>query len=297
MDTAKALRRASLEAKRLRVEARGRKNVHQEGALAALPQGYGVDAPHVAGSNEMHQLQNQDASSLLAQNPRLQNNHFHPIVVEGGPPHPQAQAGAARTGTVVTPVPVRTVNGGAIQAQGQMPQPLQVPTVDKFVAMAVPPPAPNAGAELPAAPGQAGTANNVACKVAVAAQRFVTNAAIAGVGQPIVVDEADAAAMHWPCHIDNMEVIDEINHAILALMNLIGEAIRAKGASAVVRVSTAAAVAGGTGDTRTDDAKLELLQKQCKLAIEVGDSMLIAHCKRMIRMMEERELREMEGGN
>ncbi len=67
MDTAEAARRASLEAKHIRVEARGRKNV---GALGALFQGYGVDALHVASANEAHQHQNQDAN-LLAQNPRL----------------------------------------------------------------------------------------------------------------------------------------------------------------------------------------------------------------------------------
>ncbi len=279
MDTAEALRRASLEVERLRVEARGCKNVRQEGALGALPQGYGVDAPRVAGADETHQRQNQDGSSLLAQNPRLQNDHFCPIAVEGGPPCPQAQAGAGRTGTVVTPVPVRTVDGGAIRVQGQQPLPPQLPNLDEFVAMAMPPPAPNAGAGLPAAPSQAGAANNAARKAAVEAQHFVPNAATAGVGQPIVVDEADAAAMRQPCFINNMEVIDGINRAIMALTKLIGEGVKAKGASAAVRVSTAAAATGGTGATTTLDTKLELLQKQRKLAIEIGDLKSIAHSR------------------
>jgi hypothetical protein len=117
------------------------------------------------------------------------------------------------------------------------------------------------------------------------------------VGQPIVVDEANAAVMHWPHCIDNMEVIDRINHAILASTNMIGEVIRAKGAMAAARVAMANAAAGRTGAAATLDTKLELLQKQCKLAIRVGDSMLIAHCKWMIHMMEEKKLREMEGGN
>jgi hypothetical protein len=244
----------------------------KRGALGALPWGYGIDAPRVAGANEAPQRQNQDASSLLAHNRRSQNDHFRPIVVQGGLSHPQAQAGAARTGTIVTPVPVRTVDGGAIRVQGQQPLPPQLPTLNEFVAMAVPPPAPNAGAGLPAAPGQAGAANNAVREAAVVVQCFVANAATAGVGQPIIVDEADAVAMHSPHRIDNMEVIDGINHAILASMNLIGEAIRmAKGASAAVKVSTVAAAAGGTSTTTTLDAKLELLQKQHKLAIEVGD--------------------------
>jgi hypothetical protein len=93
-----------------------------------------------------------------------------------------------------------------------------------------------------------------------------------------------------------MEVIHSINHAILASTNMIGEAVRAKGAMAVARGATASAAAGGTGMATTLDAKLELLHKQPKLAIEVGDSISIAHCERMILMMEETELREMEGG-
>jgi hypothetical protein len=188
MDMAEASRRASLEAKRLRVEVHERKNVRQEGALGALHWGYGVDAPRVAGANKARQRQNQDASNLLVQNPRLQNNHFRPIVAEGGPPCPQAQAGAAHTGSVVTPIPIRTVDGGAVhcpaavRVQGQQQLPPQLPTLNKFATMPMPPPAPNAGAGLPAAPGQAGAANNAACKAAVVSQHFVANAATAGVG-------------------------------------------------------------------------------------------------------------------
>jgi hypothetical protein len=82
--------------------------------------------------------------------------------------------------------------------------------------MAVPPPAPNAGAMLPAAPGQAGAANNVTRERAVLAQHVIANAAMARVGQPIIVNnEANTAAMHRPRCNDNMEVIDGINHAIL----------------------------------------------------------------------------------
>ena len=103
----------------------------------------------------------------------------------------------------------------------------------EFAAMAVPPPAHNAGAWLPAAPGQAGAVNNAACKAAVAAQRFVANAVTAGVGAPIVVNEADAAAMRRPRHLDNMEVIDGINCAILHSTAMIGEALKARGAAAV----------------------------------------------------------------
>ncbi len=135
------------------------------GSSGSLPWGYGVDAPHVAGTNKAHQRQNQDASNLLAPNLRLQNDRFFPIVVEGGPPCPQAQAGAACTGVVGTPVPVCMVDRGAIQVHGQQPLSPQLPTLNKFVTMAVPPLAPNAGAGLPAAPGQVGAANKPRMKL------------------------------------------------------------------------------------------------------------------------------------
>jgi hypothetical protein len=119
----------------------------------------------------------------------------------------------------------------------------------------------NAGAGLPAAPGQAGAANNAARKAAVLAQHFVANDATAGVGAPIVSDEANAAATRCPCCIDNIEVIDRINCAILQQsMAMIGEAIWARGAVAVA--------AGGTGRVAAADGKLELLHKRCKLAIK-----------------------------
>ncbi len=76
MDHAEAVRRAALDAKRARQESHQRKNVHQEGALGALPQGYGVEAPHVAGAKDELLRRNQDACDLLTQNPRSQNDHF-----------------------------------------------------------------------------------------------------------------------------------------------------------------------------------------------------------------------------
>ncbi len=141
---------------------------------------------------------------------------------------------------VVTPVPARAVEEEAnqppaavFQLGAQQMTPPQLPILGEFAAMAVPPPAHNAGAWLPAAPGQAGAVNNAACKAAVAAQRFVANAVTAGVGAPIVVNEADAAAMRRPRHLDNMEVIDGINCAILHSTAMIGEALKARGAAAV----------------------------------------------------------------
>ena len=55
--------------------------------------------------------------------------------------------------------------------------------------------------------------------------------------------------------------------------------------------------AGARGAAGGDlNGKLEVLHKQCKLAIEVSDQRSIAHCKHMIHLLEEKEAREMDGG-
>jgi hypothetical protein len=271
MDHAEAVRRAALDAERARQESCQHKNVCQEGALGALPQGYGVKAPRVAGINDERLCRNQDACNLLAQNPRSQNDHFRPIVLVDVPPRPQAQAGSVRAGMVVTPVPAHTVEEGAnhppvavFQLEAQQAAPPQLLTFGEFAAMTVPPPAPNAGAWLPAASGQAGAANNAACKAAVAAQHFVANAAMAGVGAPIVVNEADTAAMRCPHRLNNMEVIDGINCAILQSMMMIGEALKAR--------RTAAVAANGPGGWRRLIASLSCFSSNASLLLRWASS-------------------------
>ncbi len=155
----------------------------------------------------------------------------------------------------------------------------QLPTIEEFAAMSVHYPAPNAGARnLPAAPGAR------AC--AVLAQRFVANAATAGVGQPIVVNETDAAAMHRPWCINNIDVIYGLNRAILETTTMIGEALCARsGRGGDVGFKTA---------ENSLNCKLELLHKRRKLAVKAGSHRSIAHAERMICILEEREAKEME---
>jgi hypothetical protein len=59
-------------------------------------------------------------------------------------------------------------------------------------------------------------------------QRFVADAVTAGVGQPIMVDKAEAAAMHCTCCVNNMDAIDGIKRAMLEATKLIGKAINAR---------------------------------------------------------------------
>jgi hypothetical protein len=90
-------------------------------------------------------------------------------------------------------------------------------------------PAPNAGARnLTAAPGPVGAANNAARARSVLAQRFVAKAATAGVGQPIVINEANAAVMRRPRCIDNIDVINGLNRAMLETTTMIREALLAR---------------------------------------------------------------------
>jgi hypothetical protein len=182
--------------------------------------------------------------------------------------------------------PVRGAATAAVQGDEQRVP--QLPTLDEFAAMPVPPLAPNVGAKLPAEPGQVGAANNGARARAVANQRFVANAATVGVGQPIVVDQADATAMHRTCRMDNIDTIDGLNRAMMETTNMIGEVIRARGE----RMAAAGGIGVGGGDL---DRKIVSLHKRRKLAIEVGDQRSIAHCDRIIRILEEKEAREIEG--
>jgi hypothetical protein len=89
-----------------------------------------------------------------------------------------------------------------------------------------------------------------------------------------------------------MEVIDGINCAILQSTAMIGEAISAKGCCA-----PPAAADNTAAYVPTIDSKLELLHKRHKFAIKVGEELSIAHCKRMIHLLEAQEAREMEGGH
>jgi hypothetical protein len=112
--------------------------------------------------------------------------------------------------------------------------------------------------------------NNVMRSQAVAAQHFVTNAATMGVGQPIIVDKANAAAILWPCWIDNIKVIDCLNRAMLEMM-MMHEVLHAQGVVMAVSTEGRRGRRGGEGAGDCLNHKLELLPKQNKLVIEVGN--------------------------
>ena len=88
-------------------------------------------------------------------------------------------------------------------------------------AAVLPPPAANN--LLLAHPGQAGAVNNMAaCRQN---QQRVANAAVAGVGGIIYIDEVDAESMRCPRNRENIEALDGINNAMLQATCMISQAI------------------------------------------------------------------------
>ena len=282
------LEAAATEAARL--EARSRENVRQEGALGALPRAYGVDAPRVSGAAEAHQRQNQDACDLLAQNPTSQNNHTRPVGMPVLPP-------TAATPIVTPPTADVTTNGDrAASTQQQQAAPPQLPTLLNLAAMAVPPSASAGGGtgtgHLPAVPGLAGPANNRGRAVAIQQQRFAANAATAGVGAPIVVNETDAAGMRRNRRVDNMDAIDGINRAMLEATKLIASTIgRARTTAPDPPIATAAAASSPTGDLGT---QIDSLYKRLKKAKEENHRDSVSRYERLIKALEEKEEEEIE---
>ena len=83
------------------------------------------------------------------------------------------------------------------------------------------PPPPAAINLLPAHPGQAGAANNLAR----VNQQRVANAAVAGVGGVVYIDEVEAETMRRPRNRDNIDALDGINSAMLQATRMISAAI------------------------------------------------------------------------
>ena len=186
-----------------RVQARSLENDFQEGALGMLPEGTGVDAPHVRGANPLRQQELQDACAILAQNPRSTNSHFRPVVPGGHSPRPLVSpAVAAMTGgggrnssnlAACPSVPVVDCTAPTNVANGGVRTPFLNPQRAAGGGAAAPPP-PAAINLLPAHPGQAGAANNLAR----VNQQRVANAAVAGVGGVVYIDEVEAETMRRP---------------------------------------------------------------------------------------------------
>ena len=173
-----------------------------------LPEGTGVDAPHVCGALPSHQQELQDACTILAQNPRSTNSHFCPVVPGGHSPCPLVSM-------IVNGLPVPKVD---CTAPPNMANGVHVGGVAGGGA-AVPPP-PTANNLLLAHPGPAG-----ALAASRQHQQRIANAAVAGVGGVIYIDEVEAKTMRRPQNHYNIEALDGINNAMLQATRMISQAI------------------------------------------------------------------------
>jgi hypothetical protein len=219
-----------------RVKACSLENDYQEGVLGMLPEGTGINAPHVRGVSPLRQQELQDGCAILAQNPRSINLHFHPVVPGGHSPHPLVSpaVGADRadnaanlaTGPAVSQVDCAAPPNVANGVHTPVLHPLNIQRIAAGGAAgggeAVPPPAAN-NLVLLVHPGPAGAANNLAASRQ--RQQHVANAVVAGVGDVIYIGKVEANLMRCPQNRDNIEAINGINNAMLQATRMISQAI------------------------------------------------------------------------
>jgi hypothetical protein len=158
--------------------------------------------------------------------------------------------------------------------------------------MAVPPSAGGGhGGRLPAAPGVNGPANNRGRAVALQRQIFAANGATAGVGDPIVVDDVDAAAMRRTRRVDNMDAIDGINRAMLEATKMIASTIgKVRKAPTPPRAPTTTAVSSSIDF----GSQIDSLYKRLKKAKEENITDSVRRYERLIVALEKKEEEEIE---
>jgi hypothetical protein len=163
---------------------------------------------------------------------------------------------------IVTPPTANARTNGAQSTSTQQQQTSpQLPTLQNIVAMAVVPHSAGNGAvslvvylQFLIPPGQAGHANNRGNAYAIQQQRFAANAVMAGVLEvPIVVNEADTAAIRCTHRVNNMDAIDGINRAMLEvtvtnkmIVSTIGRARTTAQDPPVIAAAAAAAAAASS---------------------------------------------------
>ena len=296
-----------------RVRARSLENDYQESALGMLPEGTGVDAPHVRGAPPSRQQELQDACTILAQNPRSTNSHFRPVVPDRHSPCPLVSPafandraenssnlapGPAVPGVENCTAPPNGANG--LRTPFLLPQ-------GAAGGGAAAPPRPAANNLLLAHPGPAGAANNLAASnqlllahpgpagaannLAASNQQRVANAAVAGVGGVVYIDEVEAETMRRPRNRDNIEALDGINNAMLQATRMISQAIgraHQPPAAAAAAVAPLPNAAGGGGDV------IASLYARLASARAANRMDAVDRYERMIDRLERKEEEELE---
>ncbi len=254
---------------------------------SALSLMHGVNAPCVPKATKARQCQNNEACNLLAANPRSQNNHTHPVVLLEPP-----AALPPIVVAIVTPPTANTTNGPQPAPLQQQPPLPQLPTLHGLAAMAIPPPAGSStGGHLPEAPSVVGPGNNRGCAVALQRQICAAIGATAGVGDPIVVNEFDAAAMRCTSWVENMDAINGINRAMLEAMVMIVSTIdRVRKAPTPPQAPAAAAVLSSIDF----GSQIDSLYKHLKKAKEENITDSVCCYKRLIVALEKKEEEEIK---
>jgi hypothetical protein len=305
--TARAADKDHRDANACRVEVRQHENNHQEGAVGMLPEGYGVDAPNVHGALPARQHQLQDACSFLAQNPSLRNDHLHPVMCVDPPPEDQAVACAALI-SLAPGIPASQADGANAAATTPL-----LPLMGGENTAQIFPRGHNAGAAgggvdiipptinyppaavylLPAHPGPAGTANNLAAgrQQQQNCNRRIASDAMEGVGDTVFIDEVDAKLLRHPRNRNNIGVIDGINSAMLQATRMISQAIstRAHSPATATAAATAAPLPPG-GDGNVIASFYSRLEK----ARAANRADAVTRYEGMIDWLERKEEEEME---
>jgi hypothetical protein len=127
-------------------------------------------------------------------------------------------------------------------------------------------------------------------------QRRVANAAVAGVGGVIYIDEVEAESMRRPQNRDNIEALDGINNAMLQATRMISQAIGwahqpPAAATAVAPLPNATArplLPGGDGDV------IASLYARLVSARAANRTDAVVWYERMIDRLERKEEEELE---
>jgi hypothetical protein len=128
-------------------------------------------------------------------------------------------------------------------------------------------------------------------------QRRVANAAVAGVGGVIYIDEVEAKSMRRPRNRNNIEALDGINNAMLQATRMISQAIGrahqppAAAATAVAplpNATTRPLLPGGDGDV------IASLYARLVSARAANRTDAVVRYERMIDRLERKEEEELE---
>ncbi len=223
------------------MSARFLENNYQEGVLGMLSEGTGINAPQVHGVPPLHQQQLQEVCVILSPNLRSSKLHFRPVVCNDSScplvspaVFPAVNADGVDDPNVAAGPAIPQVNGAdtANIANGAHTPFLQLTNVPFNAAAGAAGGGeaihhPLANNLLPAHPGEAGAANNMAAgRQQQSRQRLIANAAVACVGGTVYLDEVEADLVRHPQNCDNIKAVDGINHSMLQAMQMISLAIR-----------------------------------------------------------------------